>query len=35
MTVSIVVPVVDEAARIVEALRRLRRDFPECELVVV
>lgn len=33
--VSIVVPVLDEAAGIGECLRRLRRDFPSCELVVV
>lgn len=33
--VSIVVPVLNEAAVIESALRRLRRDFPTCELVVV
>ena len=35
MKVSIVVPVLDEAAVIVDLLERLRRDFPECEVVVV
>lgn len=35
MKVSIVVPVLDEAAVIVGLLTRLRRDFPECEVVVV
>jgi rSAM/selenodomain-associated transferase 2 len=34
-TVSIVVPTLNEAARIDACLRRLRRDFPDCELVVV
>lgn len=34
-TVSIVVPVLNEAGRIGPAVRRLIRDFPECELVVV
>lgn len=33
--VSIVVPVLDEAPGIAVCLRRLRRDFPECDLVVV
>lgn len=33
--VSIVVPVLDEAPGIAACLRRLRRDFPECDLVVV
>lgn len=32
---SIVVPVLDESARIEECLRRLGGDFPDCELVVV
>ncbi|MDQ3760144.1 MAG: TIGR04283 family arsenosugar biosynthesis glycosyltransferase [Actinomycetota bacterium] len=32
---SIVVPVLNEAARIEDCLRRLRRDFPACELVIV
>lgn len=35
VTVSIVVPALNEAARIGGCLRRLRRDFPDCELVVV
>jgi rSAM/selenodomain-associated transferase 2 len=35
LAVAIVVPVLNEAAGIVAALRRLRRDFPDCELVVV
>ena len=35
LPVAIVVPTLDEADRIVAALRRLRRDFPDCELVVV
>jgi rSAM/selenodomain-associated transferase 2 len=34
-SVSIVVPVLNEAATITGALARLRRDFPDCELVVV
>jgi rSAM/selenodomain-associated transferase 2 len=34
-TVSIVVPVLNEAATITDALTRLRRDFPDCELLVV
>lgn len=34
-SVAIVVPVLNEAAVVVASLRRLRRDFPECELVVV
>lgn len=34
-SVSIVVPVLNEEQRIEDALRRLRRDFPDCELVVV
>jgi len=34
-SVSIVVPVLNEAATIREALVRLRTDFPDCELVVV
>jgi len=33
--VSIVVPVLDEAAAIEESLGRLRSDFPDCEIVVV
>lgn len=33
LSVSIVVPVLNEAAAIETALRRLRRDFPGCELV--
>jgi rSAM/selenodomain-associated transferase 2 len=35
VTVSIVVPALNEAARIEDCLRRLRRDFPGCGLVVV
>lgn len=35
MTVSIIVPVLDEAAGIEACLLRLRSDFPGCELVVV
>ncbi|MGH3933705.1 MAG: TIGR04283 family arsenosugar biosynthesis glycosyltransferase [Pseudonocardiaceae bacterium] len=35
VTVSIVVPALNEAARIEGCLRRLRRDFSDCELVVV
>jgi rSAM/selenodomain-associated transferase 2/rSAM/selenodomain-associated transferase 1 len=35
MSVSIVMPVFNEAGRIQSALRRLRDDFPDCELVVV
>ncbi|HEX5496464.1 MAG TPA: TIGR04283 family arsenosugar biosynthesis glycosyltransferase [Mycobacteriales bacterium] len=35
LTVSIVVPVLNEAAVIESALRRLRSDFPGCDLVVV
>jgi len=34
-TVSIVVPALNEATRIESCLRRLRSDFPGCELVVV
>lgn len=34
-TVSIVVPVLDEEDAVEPALIRLRRDFPDCELVVV
>lgn len=34
-TVSIVVPTLNEAPRIEACLRRLRSDFPSCELVVV
>lgn len=34
-TVSIVVPALNEATRIQPCLRRLRSDFPRCELVVV
>ncbi|MGQ0846319.1 MAG: TIGR04283 family arsenosugar biosynthesis glycosyltransferase [Sporichthyaceae bacterium] len=34
-SVSIVVPVLDEAPIVAESLSRLRRDFPDCELVVV
>ena len=33
--VSIIVPVCNEAEIISEALQRLRRDFPDCELLVV
>ena len=33
-TVSIVVPTLNEASRIEPCLRRLRSDFPGCELVV-
>jgi rSAM/selenodomain-associated transferase 2 len=33
--VSIVVPTLNEATRIEPCLQRLRRDFPDCELVVV
>jgi rSAM/selenodomain-associated transferase 2 len=33
--VSIVVPTLNEATRIDACLRRLRSDFPDCELVVV
>ncbi|WBB61802.1 TIGR04283 family arsenosugar biosynthesis glycosyltransferase [Streptomyces sp. WMMC500] len=33
--VSIVMPVLDEAATVGPALARLRRDFPGCELIVV
>ncbi|MGQ0718330.1 MAG: TIGR04283 family arsenosugar biosynthesis glycosyltransferase [Pseudonocardiales bacterium] len=35
LTVSIVVPALNEAAHIEGCLRRLRGDFPDCELVVV
>ena len=35
LPVAIVVPTLNEAAGIVAALRQLRRDFPDCELVVV
>ncbi|UGY91230.1 TIGR04283 family arsenosugar biosynthesis glycosyltransferase [Streptomyces gobiensis] len=35
MKVSIVVPVLNEAATIQTALSRLCRDFPDCELIVV
>jgi rSAM/selenodomain-associated transferase 2/rSAM/selenodomain-associated transferase 1 len=35
ISVSIVVPVLNEADRIEAALHRLRADFPDCELVVV
>ena len=35
VTVSIVVPALNEEARIEDCLRRLCRDFPRCELVVV
>ncbi|MFY9808764.1 MAG: TIGR04283 family arsenosugar biosynthesis glycosyltransferase [Pseudonocardiaceae bacterium] len=34
-TVSIVVPTLNEASRIERCLQRLRKDFPDCELVVV
>ena len=34
-TVSIVMPVLNEAAIVESAILRLRKDFPECELVVV
>jgi rSAM/selenodomain-associated transferase 2 len=35
LPIAIVVPTLNEAAGIVAALRQLRRDFPDCELVVV
>jgi rSAM/selenodomain-associated transferase 2 len=35
LPVAIIVPVLNEADGIVGALRRLRRDFPDCDLVVV
>ncbi len=35
LTVSIIVPVLNEAQIISEALQRLRRDFPDCELLVI
>ena len=35
LPVAIVVPTLNEAAGIVTALRQLRRDFPDCELIVV
>ena len=35
LPVAIVVPTLNEAGGIVAALRRLRHDFPDCELVVV
>jgi len=35
LAVAIIVPTLDEADGIVSALRRLRRDFPDCELIVV
>ncbi|EST38302.1 hypothetical protein N566_08270 [Streptomycetaceae bacterium MP113-05] len=35
LSVSLVVPVLNEAAAIESTLRRLRRHFPDCELVVV
>ena len=35
LSVSLVVPVLNEAPIIANALRRLRRDFPGCELIVV
>ncbi|MDA8074147.1 MAG: TIGR04283 family arsenosugar biosynthesis glycosyltransferase [Actinomycetota bacterium] len=35
LPVAIVVPTLNEAAGIVAVLRQLRRDFPDCELVVV
>ena len=35
LPVAIVVPTLNEAEEIVAALRQLRRDFPDCELVVV
>lgn len=34
-SVSIIVPVLNEEQRIEDALRQLRHDFPDCELVVV
>ena len=34
-TVSIIMPVLDEADRISEAVERTLRDFPDCELIVV
>ncbi len=34
-SVSIIVPALNEEQRIEDALRRLRHDFPDCELVVV
>ena len=35
LAVSVIVPVLDEADRIEAGLHRLRRDFPDCELLVV
>lgn len=35
LAVSIVVPVLNEAPIISDALQRLRQDFPECELIVI
>ncbi len=35
LSVSIIVPALNEAPIISEALQRLRRDFPDCELIVV
>ncbi len=35
LTVSIVVPVLDEAATLDATLHRLHREFPQCEVVVV
>ncbi len=35
VSVSIVMPVLNEASRIVSAVRRLSRDFGDCELIVV
>lgn len=34
-SVSIVMPVLNEASRVVSAVRRLSRDFGDCELIVV
>jgi len=35
LTVSVIVPVLNEADRVQACLHRLRRDFPDCELIVV
>lgn len=35
LPVSLIVPALNEADRIEDTLRRLRRDFPDCELIVV
>ncbi len=34
LTVSIVIPVLNEAATVGVTLQRLRRDFPDCEIIV-